>query len=525
MKNGESERNRDFRSEVLSTLSNHVVKNVYENFDTSYGPPTTAKLNGNWLIQTLPNQPGNDQTTQFAKHILNQTLTRINERVCQERMRGTLRETEEIETSVLDNSSGRHHLCGIYRWLNKIYKAEVIHYGNRLLLTFHLKEPAGTYLASETDLRGKSLEEPLPLAERNAASFEDLDEKNYPILAADYGVSDLEAYPAPTQTVAVSLQNEVEKQVLLPEGYQADKAQVSCVLPAGDQGTQLSGMVGTQSFNLKAGNLSVADLPMNAEDHSVPVALLKPETPDADFPDYFVVHIEIHCKLSDRRIKQWQIKTYNALSDGYLQCRQAYNEKVGLNGVQEKHLGEAASVRRIEWNELKRGCLRILNHGAVGSDSATPGMPPDLLPFFDQILEWPQMAYSLSMDVDDDRSHWSKAGEGAPNDQRFAHFLQADHARVWTPVEPRQNLIALYFLAAGLVWTGPPEYAPIHESHVNLVNTLCNDQAVAEDPKSNHRSWEISVPTAMQILVDGDASYQFDQPQNQASPKAIGEGS
>lgn len=52
--------------------------------------------------------------------------------------------TESVKTSLhgFNNTAGTTHIRGIYRWVDKKYKAQLFDYGKRLFLKFDVPEPA-----------------------------------------------------------------------------------------------------------------------------------------------------------------------------------------------------------------------------------------------------------------------------------------------------------------------------------------------------------------------------------------------
>ena len=49
---------------------------------------------------------------------------------------------EEINRHAFDNKTGSADIVGIYRFIDKIYRAQIINYGKRLMLEFIVPEPA-----------------------------------------------------------------------------------------------------------------------------------------------------------------------------------------------------------------------------------------------------------------------------------------------------------------------------------------------------------------------------------------------
>lgn len=128
---------------------------------------------------------------------------------------------------------------------------------------------------------------------------------------------------------------------------------------------------------------------------------------------------------------------------------------------------------------------------------------PRYLQFFDEVLEWNEMAYSFYA------SPGLGAAGGVPelgslaadDDALFASFLQAGQARVLLPVQPAHVLAFLYFYSAGMLWSAPDRLAPVNPDDIALVNDLKHAGPRQQSPA--HRlgpCWQVVVPTSMQVL-------------------------
>ena len=82
----------------------------------------------------------------------------------EERMRRSLERYEEKNEHGFDNKLGTGHVIGIYRWVDKYYKARLINYGKRLMLEFIVPEPAAFYLHLQLKqtLKGVTMKQPVP---------------------------------------------------------------------------------------------------------------------------------------------------------------------------------------------------------------------------------------------------------------------------------------------------------------------------------------------------------------------------
>lgn len=86
----------------------------------------------------------------YARDVMDKAVTNIQNRSSQSRTVTKIFETEEINKHSITNTlQGATHVSGIYRWLDKKYKAQLYNYGKRLMFEFIIPEPAAFYVLSK----------------------------------------------------------------------------------------------------------------------------------------------------------------------------------------------------------------------------------------------------------------------------------------------------------------------------------------------------------------------------------------
>jgi hypothetical protein len=123
----------------LNVNANLGLNVTYDNSGTGYTIVTSA--NGGFAY----NRSQTDQvkaTTNFARDVVDKAVKRIETRVSRQRTTTKLFETEETTTHGFKNVPGKTHVSGIYRWLDKRYRAQVFNYGKRMMFEFLVPEPA-----------------------------------------------------------------------------------------------------------------------------------------------------------------------------------------------------------------------------------------------------------------------------------------------------------------------------------------------------------------------------------------------
>lgn len=149
----------------------------------------------------------------YAKELTERAMKRLVVKTTNKRTSKIVQEYEENNKHGFDNREGTKHVTGVYRWVDKIYKNELVNYGKRLMYEFVLPEPAKNYkyLLQQNVLTGKTtscdtivLQKPLSPQEMGITAPQDITEINYGAIAAYYELELEEGYPIQFQRIAKS---------------------------------------------------------------------------------------------------------------------------------------------------------------------------------------------------------------------------------------------------------------------------------------------------------------------------------
>jgi hypothetical protein len=182
----------DSQLEVGATLS------------AAYGPVSvTANLG---YSTSNSREESTNTSTSYARDVTERASSRIQERTREVRTTRTVKRIEEVNKHGIDNSQGGENVVGIYRWVDKVYEAQVFNYGKRLLLEFVVPEPAAFYkYAIQSKVpAGITLEKPAePLSEKGTKlSPSDITRENYLDFVGKYFVADVN--PPPPEKILIS---------------------------------------------------------------------------------------------------------------------------------------------------------------------------------------------------------------------------------------------------------------------------------------------------------------------------------
>jgi hypothetical protein len=530
-----TERN-EMQSEVSSVLNEDQSQNVGASAFVSGGGPGKLQWGVNGYADfssSTSSSVSNLQASTYAQEVTERAMERIVQKVQTKRTSRILKEFEENNTHGFDNREGTDNITGVYRWVDKKYTNRLINYGKRLIYEFALPEPSRFLkdaIVKEIEQGNNTSAVMLPKKPDDFPynSSEDVDEFNYMNEAAKYGA---EVRPAPDNEIvfskAISISSGVddsnefkekmtfEEDLELPEGYRTLNAEVNIRVPIeGNKGGCL--IVGTKKFNL----IAYTGFP------SIQQAYLKPYTKriPVSFSSlgYNIVNIGIalECERTDEFYQQWQIETYNAIMEAYLERVREYNEAVQNQEVIPE--GETETMRfnplenrAIEKRELKRLAIELLagqkNHKTSRNNYTNPNVAgiekmkadadfqqhAQTVKFFEQAFDWEIMSYIFYPYFYGDESNWKDLFQKQePADYIFQAFLQSGMARAIIPVREGFEYAVMWYMETGELWNGQDMIADTeNELYVSIDEELRAPKIeVVED------TWETRLPTSLTII-------------------------
>ncbi|MEM0996950.1 MAG: hypothetical protein AAGN35_07720 [Bacteroidota bacterium] len=493
----------------------------------------------------------------YAQDVIERSLKRVVERVREERISTVIEEFEEQNKHILDNRGGDKHVVGLYRWVDKVYKAQVVNYGKRLMLEFMVPEPAnfhlwakmkpgvetGMVLKKPIDPRSQEAAKILPKAIR---SHRDITEDNYAPIAAQYGAV---VEPPPVKDICVE-RNFARDNIgsgeetlafshgyndfKIPEGYKIGHVDYRISFSTGQSGFWVKVTIGNQSkfFNeATPGRWKHHKLPVTSRDEieTLPVNI-------CGRTEFYSLNAIVVLLPTDRRFAEWQLKTFNAILDAYHLLKSEYEAalaKVKANRGSDIAGTNPAMNRQIEQQELKKGCIGAMHYNqnywwshvwyyGQTKDWTNPYEAGDCHPprinysanaikhgekvkFFEQAFEWSLMSYRFYPYFWGSRCRWRKLYQLNDNDPLFLNFLQSGMARVLVPVRPGFEKHVMHFLRTGEVWQGDRPPGVDSPLYLGIIEELKSPTGETEgDP------WEVRVPTSLTVLqcdsgcIEGD---------------------
>jgi hypothetical protein len=440
-----------------------------------------------------------------------------------------LEQVEELNRHGIENKPASNgHIRGIYRWLNKVYDAQIFNYGKRMMFEFVVPEPAAYFLYAliENPPRDETMIKPdLPTYYGAPLKPSHLSRTNYLDWVAKYQVRNAPVPPAEFQHVAAfDKQDKVDgastfgraTKLDVPSGYEAFAATVMAdyTFTEGESG-RFDVMVGGTNFDCSSSwGARYKTLSSRLKEVGIAFQLWNAWA--------FAIAIEVHCRLTAEGLGKWQQQAYDSIMEAYLQQKAVYEEKLAARSIQQgvKILGRnPLENRRIEREELKKLVLMMLmGTTSISRNSMQPMAEPNIdvhracingawIRFFENAFEWNNLLYVLYPYFWGRKARWISALHFTDPDLDFAAFLKAGAARVQVPVRPGFEKAVAHFCQFGEIWEGndPPLrddalYVPIVEEIAESLGQLDEGVPYPEDSGP----WEVRIPTSLVLLQNLD---------------------
>lgn len=396
-------------------MHNEVSKAIQESqqlsgsLSTSYEPIAKLQINAGLSYGTTASQEESSlQAITKAQEITQRAMERVVSRVKEERIRKVVEEYEENNKHGFDNRQGDKHVTGVYRWVDKLYKNQVVNYGRRLMFEFMIPEPARKHLLGMTTntvdkdfvlltkpVDPRKVKQNTDLWAYKLTNYKEISDDTLKFWSGVYNV-EIEAQPQSKITVGKSFNinltggstlkdvesNSGSGEVEIPEGYNAKRA-IGVFTAVSDNvdgaARLLSITVGNKtSFTSETfGNKTIVVDTQNENSNprrettnpTIPLEFL-PLNYGNKLPVSYTlgnhivgdITVTVTCELSTSAKEAWQIKAFNAIMAAYEEAVAKYNEQL------EKQAEKAAQIkatnpgfyREIENRILKQNCISYL---------------------------------------------------------------------------------------------------------------------------------------------------------------------
>ncbi|MEV4897349.1 hypothetical protein AB0K48_49225, partial [Nonomuraea sp. NPDC055795] len=529
----ETEKEKDLQSTTRNELQNEAEKHVKSQLDIeaglqvsgSYGPAVsfTSSLKAGFSTTTEESQR---KASSFSQEVTQRTVEKVREKVRTLVRKRTLEEFEENNRHGFSNNLARH-IRGIYRWLNKVYDAQVFNYGQRMMFDFVVPEPAAFYLYGlvENPPQDSELVKPAPpTVAGNPLTPAQIDAGTYGPLLARYRVTDAPPQPPELRTASFFAKYDggnytstgAAGKVEIPEGYRAYRATVQAThIWAADIQLHPFQIVFDgkmydfhDTWGSQGGPTSWLE-----KDASVSISVAA---------NAWAVAIDVDCKLSPEAYASWQHAAFDAIIAAYQQQLAEYNERKAQRELERSSTQQFGrnplANRRVERDELKKWVIMMLakqpelNLDSFKSPTGAPVLDLDkanangrYIRFLENAFEWQNMLYVFYPHLWGRRARWVPALNVTDPDPDFAAFLRAGAARVQVPVRPGFERAVAYFVHTGNVWDGNDVPTVEDELYVPIIDEITTNLGRIDGGvpyPAGSRPWEVVVPTDLVLVQD-----------------------
>lgn len=347
-----------------------------------------------------------NEAASYAKELTARAMKRLVEKTSYKRTARMIREFEETNKHGFDNREGDKHVTGVYRWVDKIYKNELVNYGKRLMYDITLPEPARNYkylLTKKLEDNPTAscdsvvLEAPLkPDNDFNIQNSGNINQNNFADLAAYYGV-DIEDYPVSYRRIAKSFSENFYQsgakdsnsdpwhgakdfEFEIPEGYRC--TDFKCIFAAQrhgkDENIESVLIIGNRSYAFNEegakefnGNITIPFFNIQAVFDPVegylPISLVTTDVGG------FGMTVWADCYLKQEVIDDWKARFFSAVWQSYYEMEQQYQDALHeqcLNQQQDALANGNSTTpnysinplmaRAIEKREIKRLIIELM---------------------------------------------------------------------------------------------------------------------------------------------------------------------
>jgi len=528
----------EMRQEVENTVKENSKWSIGAEVSGGYGPFIQASVNTEYSTENS-SESITRNASNYSREVTEKTATRISERIREEQTLKTLQEFEEKIRHSLDASEADDHIVGMFRWVDKVYEAQVFDYGSRVFFDIMVPEPAKILLYSQMKTALKSqntFSPPDPINFRP----KDLTAHNYHGYVKKYQAKGVQALPPVMVTVSEVMEGAFQEEptgdhypqmldtlkINLPTGYKAIEAHVGVnmvdgIKPKGGIPFSTTVTVGhnRQYFEdvdqAPKGPTTQRYYVLSQQYGSLTASII------TDNVFAYTVTMEIRCIRTNHAFQEWQMETYDALMSAYQKQLAEYNEKIAQQSASQgvSFGGRNPLInRRIERNELKRAAIGMFteqNFNDFNAYKTTVPVPTidfekarkkgRFARFFEQAFEWENMVYELLPYYWGNRNKWVDTLQIQDVDPLHEEFLKSGFARIRVPVRPDFEAAVFHYLDTGKIWNGEEPPRVTNTKHLPFLYDVLarrHEEGLGLEIPIGE-PWQYTLPTTLVRVEDG----------------------
>lgn len=518
----------ELKKESEKTVQEQMSVQAGVTISGSYGMVTFG-AHGDFAYSTASAE-SNKNSSNFAREVIDKSVSRIQKKTKEERTTKQLHEVEEIDIHGLDNKGQPDNISGIYRWVDKHYEAQIFNYGKRMMFEFIIPEPAAFYEYALNNVPKKDIVAPTPFTE----THQSINDLNYATYIAAYNVQGVVPPPMPFKTVSTALTKEgmeldgkahtnTTKELVVPAGY-ASKVGVwfDCSAYFNNH-PRLEITIGNKIFRLLDNKDGVGAVNTNAGSSEPYHTFYEGSPIEICINSYDIISYTLNAYIFVERTPEayelWQLQTFEKIMSAYTAMKAEYEQKIAAQQTQTgiAITGQNPGINReIEKTELRKYCIKMLmdtfQFGYFDAMKQPLGKAPDFdifdavsegktIQFFEQAFEWENLTYLFYPYFWGRNEQWIHKINTYDNDPLFTKFLQAGSSRVVLPVHPGYNDAVMYFLENnGSIWNGGETPRLNDPLFISLADELREQTDDLSGAKPDGDPWQVILPTTLVYL-------------------------
>ncbi len=522
----------ELKKESENTIQQQMSVQAGVSVSGSYGMVTFG-AHGDFAYSTS-SVDSNKSSSNFAREVIDKSVTRIQKNVRQEQITKNLHEVEELDTHGLDNTKQPDNLTGVYRWVDKYYEAQIYNYGKRMMFEFIVPEPSAFYGYAQTHQPKANVVPPTTLPD--SLTHKNITENNYQNFIRDYQIQGCTPPPPPGKVVSATLSSDAKiengtplakssKDLVVPEGYVCDALAYSLsFVHASYPRFRLSVGADTTWFDCATTGGGSDKIDQAWGSSAAPFDGIIPVSIDIYDVNSYFVNVVASCIRTPEAYELWQIHTFEKITAAYQALKATYDQQIAQQQTQKWvviHGQNPRINRQIEMGELKKSCVKLLmdswQFGAFNAMKQSGDNPPDFdlhqavkegktAQFFEQAFEWENITYLFYPYFWGRQSQWISKLNTYDEDPLFTQFLQAGAARVVVPVHPGYNDTVMYFLEHdGAIWSSGPPPRLNDPLYISLADELRGQTDDLTNATPEGDPWQVVLPTTL-VYLQKDAT-------------------
>ena len=499
----QTESQTELQTAESQALQVQAQKTIQTNYNVGAGVNTSGRYGLTKIDTSLSAEmqrsksESQHSTTELSKEIMAKAIERTYESLREFRRSTLTSQLRELNRHQIDNAAregGDNPVShsGIYLWLEKVVELQLHHYGSRMMIEFHIPEPA----LSLFEQRNKSTVGDIQKPADFTVGPEQINPANYKCLAKLFKVDGVEPPPStwvsvakgwnsmPDEDVDGNKAEDVETlELKIPDGY-IPKDAVAAIsmqtkneaIPGGAENKKIffSVSIGGVMTPLVFPDQNQANNDGGPVNEVFEVEFDKDYLwPESTVPVNFRAHghfdktmyvqVTIYCQRSNALYSEWQLGTWEQIKTGHAVLVNNYDQKVRERQFSDAQLFSFdgysdAQKRAVEMQELQKWAVKIMRrdsfnfnaveevHGAAEVSALAADDQAEIVQFFEESFEWQHMSYMLYPYFWGRRGTWNLRLGQEDIDSRHLDFLKAGSCRLVVPVTPGYEQSLLRYL-------------------------------------------------------------------------------